>query len=129
VNEPEVPGPPTLPAGLEARRTETGLEIFDVAPGAGNEAVDGATLEIHCRGWLTDGTPVEDTVASGEPASFTLGAGLVIPGFDEGLLGLRVGGRRRLIVPSDLAYGSHGHPPRIPPYATLIYDVELLRVR
>ncbi len=123
------PGPPTLPSGLETVRTETGLELVDIDAGDGAVTRDGDTLEVHCRGWLTNGTLVEDTAAQGEPARFTLGHGLVIAGFDEGLLGMKVGGLRRLIVPSDLAYRSGGHEPSIPPYATLIYDVKLLAVR
>ena len=124
-------GPPTLPSGLEARRTESDLEIVEVRAGdaAGAEAVAGSVVQVHCRGWLLDGVPVEDTHTAGVPAEFTLGAGQVAAGFDQGVLGMRVGGQRRLIVPSDLAYGSQGREPRIPPYATLIYDVELLAVR
>jgi peptidylprolyl isomerase len=129
MTEDPAPGPPTLPPGLEARQTDTGLEILEVETGDGSEAREGAVLEVHCRGWLTNGTPVEDTHLVGRPAELTLGAGQVIPGFEEGVRGMRVGGRRRLILPSDLAYGSRGHGKLIPPYATLIYDVELLAVR
>jgi peptidylprolyl isomerase len=85
-------------------------------------------VQIHCRGWLTNGTLVDDTRARQAPVQLTLGAGELITGFDEGLVGMRVGGRRRLIVPSDLAFGAEGHKPTIPPYATLIYDVEILAI-
>lgn len=124
---PDDDGPPTLPRGVEARRTESGLEILDFEPGTGREATSDARVKLRCVGWLTDGTSLERSGAAGR-FEFRVGRGEVVPGLDEGVVGMRVGGRRRLIVPSDLAYGPRGKGGRIPPFATLIYDVELLSV-
>lgn len=122
-------GPPTLPQGAEAVRTASGLEYLEIAPGAGDPAKAGTRVRVHFSGWLTDGTLFERTAPDRGPLEFRLGDGQVIPALDEGIAGMRPGGRRRLIVPSDLAYGPRGKPPRVPPFATLIYDVELLAGR
>lgn len=119
-------GPPTLPPGLEAVRTPSGLEVVDVAPGKGAEARRGHPVRLHYRVWLLDGTLVDRSDDSGAPAGFVPGEGRVIPAMEEGVLGMRPGGRRRLIVPSDQAYGPRGHGKSIPPYATLIVDLELV---
>ena len=121
-------GPPTLPRGAEARRSETGLEIVDIETGSGREVAEGRIVRVHYSGWLTNGSLFERTDAAREGIQFRVGAGQVIPAFDEGVLGMRVGGRRRLIVPSDLAYGPRGKPGRVPPFATLIYDVVVVGV-
>jgi FKBP-type peptidyl-prolyl cis-trans isomerase len=121
-------GPPTLPPGLEAVRTPTGLEYLDVAPGHGAVAREGKKVTVRYHAWLTQGTLVDSTERRGEPAEYELGRGDVIPALEEGILGMQAGGRRRLIVPSDLAYGPQGHGRAIPPYATLIVDVELLAI-
>ncbi|NNE44623.1 MAG: FKBP-type peptidyl-prolyl cis-trans isomerase [Gemmatimonadetes bacterium] len=119
-------GPPTLPPGVEAERTESGLEILDIAVGDGEEAGLDRAVRIRYRVWLTDGSFVE---ASGDDgAEFVPGSGSVIEAFEEGVIGMKVGGKRRLIVPSDLAYGPQGRGTTIPPYATLITDLELLAV-
>ena len=120
-------GPPTLPPGATAQRTESGLEYLDVDAGQGPAARDGQEVTVRYRAWLTDGTPVGSTDGPSGPLVFRLGAGEVIPALDEGIAGMRAGGRRRLIVPSDLAYGPRGRPGRVPPFATLIYDVELVK--
>lgn len=117
-------GPPTLPPGATAQRTATGLEFLDVAPGAGDPACDGTTVRVRFRGWLTDGTLFEQG-----GLEFRVGEGEVIPGFEEGVTGMRPGAWRRLIIPSDLAYGPRGRGRRVPPFATLIYDVELVSAR
>ncbi len=121
-------GPPTLPKGAETVRTDSGLEYLDITPGEGEAAAPGARVRVHYHGWLTDGTLFERTPGRG-PLEFRLGEGEVIPAFEEGIAGMRPGGRRRLIVPSDLAYGPRGKPGRVPPFATLIYDVELVAAR
>lgn len=121
-------GPPTLPPGAGAVTTATGLEYVDVDPGKDPRIEPGSRARIHYRCWLTDGRLVEDTRAAGAEMELVVDQGDAVAGLDEGLVGMGVGGRRRLIVPSDLAYGATGSPPRIPPYATLIYDIEVVFV-
>lgn len=106
----------------------TELKIEDIQVGTGAEAVAGKTVTVHYTGWLTDGTKFDSSVDRGEPFPFPLGAGRVIPGWEQGVTGMKVGGKRRLIIPPDLAYGPQGTGP-IPPNATLIFDVELLDVQ
>jgi len=122
-------GPPTLPPGAETVRTESGLEMVELEPGGSPKGRLDSRIRVHYRCWLTHGHLVEDTHASGEPAELVLGQGNAVAGLDEGLQGLGPGGRRRLIVPSDLAYGGSGVGSRIPPYATLIFDIEVVAVR
>ncbi|MGH7527525.1 MAG: FKBP-type peptidyl-prolyl cis-trans isomerase [Gemmatimonadales bacterium] len=110
-------------------RTSTGLRYQDVAPGSGAEAAAGQTAVVHYTGWLPNGTEFDSSRRAGQPFSFTIGAGQVISGWDEGVAGMKVGGRRKLLLPPDLAYGPGGAPPVIPPNATLVFDVELLEVR
>ncbi|HTN53847.1 MAG TPA: FKBP-type peptidyl-prolyl cis-trans isomerase [Anaeromyxobacter sp.] len=104
------------------------LGIEDLTVGAGREARAGDALEVHYAGWLEGGRQF-DASAGGAPFAFDLGAGEVIKGWDQGLVGMRVGGRRRLTVPPELAYGSRGFPGVIPPQATLIFEVELVAIR
>jgi peptidylprolyl isomerase len=119
-------GPPTLPPGVQTVRTDTGLEYLDVAIGTGTPARMSDRVRVHYRGWLTDGTLFDRTGPERGPLEFRLGEGEVIPALDEGIAGMQPGGRRRLIAPSDLGYGPVGKPGRVPPFATLIYDVELV---
>ena len=118
-------GPP--PTSLEPTVTETGLQIIDLAPGDGETAEAGKAVTVHYSGWLSDGTRF-GTSLGGSPFTLTLGTGDVIAGWDEGLVGMKAGGERRLIIPSDLAYGPSGSPPKIPPNAELTFDVQLLSV-
>ncbi|MGE3627383.1 MAG: FKBP-type peptidyl-prolyl cis-trans isomerase [Hyphomicrobiales bacterium] len=104
------------------------LGITDIKPGAGAVAQSGKTLKVKYVGKLTDGT-VFDSNTSGAPFTFRLGAGQVIQGWDKGLVGMKVGGKRQLTIPSEMGYGSRGSPPRIPPNATLIFEVDLLAVQ
>jgi FKBP-type peptidyl-prolyl cis-trans isomerase len=102
-------------------------KIDDVVKGKGPEAVRGKTVSVHYTGWLTNGTKFDSSVG-GEPFSFTLGAGEVIEGWDRGVAGMKVGGKRKLTLPPDLGYGAAGAPPEIPPDATLVFEIELLAV-
>lgn len=106
-------------------RTESGLYFLDVVVGEGNEAVSGAAIEVNYTGWFVDGESFDSSIGRG-PFGLVVGTGMVIRGWDEGLQGMRVGGTRRLVIPSDLAYGAQGHPAGIPPYSTLVFELELL---
>lgn len=121
----ETEGPPTLPPGLAAQRTESGLEYIDVTPGEGAPARPGDPVRVQYRMWLLDGTLAGET-AGGVPEAFVPGEGRVIAALEEGVAAMRPGGVRRLIAPSDLAYGPRGDGRWIPPYATLIVDLTLV---
>lgn len=108
-------------------QSPTGLYFQDLTPGTGDSVVAGRTVEVHYTGWLPDGTQFDSSVG-GSPFSFRVGGGNVIQGWDEGLIGMRVGGKRKLVIPSHLGYGPEGIGP-IPPNATLVFDVELLGIR
>ena len=111
------------------KRAYTGLEYWDIQVGAGDTAVKGKQVRVHYTGWLTTGKKFDSSVDRGEPFAFQLGAGQVIKGWDEGVNGMKVGGKRQLRIPPDLAYGEGGAAGGlIPPNATLIFDVELLEV-
>ncbi len=111
----------------EAHTTDSGLQFIDLEPGSGDEAVPGRNVTVHYTGWLTDGSQFDSSHDRGQPFSFGLGRGQVIRGWDEGVAGMRVGGRRKLVIPSGLGYGERGVGP-IPPGATLVFSVELLGV-
>ena len=104
------------------------MDISDAAVGTGDTAVRHARVTVHYTGWLMDGTKFDSSRDRGEPFQFTLGAGQVIPGWDQGVDGMKVGGRRILVIPPELAYGSRGAGDAIPPNAKLKFDVELLAV-
>jgi FKBP-type peptidyl-prolyl cis-trans isomerase FkpA len=110
-------------------KTPSGLRYQDLTKGDGPEATPGKSVQVHYTGWLPNGEKFDSSRDRNEPFSFTLGAGQVIAGWDEGVAGMKVGGRRKLVIPPDLAYGTAGAPPDIPPGATLVFDVELLAVR
>jgi len=109
-------------------KAPSGLWYTDMVVGQGAEAEPGRTVSVHYTGWLTNGTKFDSSRDRGEPFAFTLGAGQVISGWDEGVKGMKVGGRRKLVLPPPLAYGDGGAPPAIPPGATLVFDVELLGI-
>ena len=109
--------------------TPSGLKYIDQEVGTGDMAVAGKTASVHYTGWLENGKKFDSSVDRGQPFSFPLGAGRVIKGWDEGVQGMKVGGKRKLTIPSDLGYGSRGAGGVIPANATLIFDVELLGVR
>ena len=109
--------------------TPSGLKYVDQMVGTGDVAVVGKTTSVHYTGWLENGKKFDSSVDRGQPFSFPLGAGRVIKGWDEGVQGMKVGGKRKLTIPSELGYGSRGAGGVIPPNATLIFDVELIGVR
>lgn len=110
-------------------KTASGLAYYDIVSGEGATPANGQTVTVNYSGWLEDGTMFDSSVTRGEPFSFTLGNGSVIQGWEEGLVGMKVGGKRQLIVPADLAYGETGAGSTIPANATLIFDIELLDVQ
>jgi peptidylprolyl isomerase len=109
--------------------TDSGLKYYDIVVGEGITPTVGQTVIVHYTGWLEDGTQFDSSVERGQPFSFILGSGNVIPGWDEGVATMKVGGKRQLKIPPELAYGEQGSGGVIPPNATLIFDVELLEVQ
>ncbi len=123
------PGPP--PGGSVAE-----LQRIDIKPGDGAMATSGSDVTVHYTGWLYDekatdlrGLKFDSSVDRGEPFTFLLGAGQVIRGWDEGVAGMKIGGKRKLLIPSDLGYGRSGAGAAIPPNASLMFEVELLDVK
>jgi len=110
-------------------KTADGLEYWDIKVGTGATAQSGQTVKVHYTGWLTNGKKFDSSVDHGQPFSFRLGTGEVIKGWDEGVAGMKVGGKRQLRIPPELGYGQRGYPPVIPENSTLIFDVELLGVQ
>jgi FKBP-type peptidyl-prolyl cis-trans isomerase len=113
----------------EPTETDSGLIIKEIECGDGEEAEDGDTLEVHYEGRLEDGTKFDASRDHGSTFEFQVGAGQVIQGWDEGLIGMKIGGTRELTIPPDLGYGAAGAPPAIPPDSTLIFEVELVDIK
>jgi FKBP-type peptidyl-prolyl isomerase-like protein len=116
----EIPKVTTEPPAL-------GIEVEELAPGTGKQAVSGDTVRVNYKGMLADGT-VFDSSAGRDPFEFKLGSNMVVKGFDRAVQGMRAGGKRRVKIPPNLAYGSRGSPPRIPPNAPLIFEIELVEI-
>ncbi|HEY2738758.1 MAG TPA: FKBP-type peptidyl-prolyl cis-trans isomerase [Thermoanaerobaculia bacterium] len=109
--------------------TPSGLKYTDQQVGTGEEAKAGKTVSVHYTGWLENGTKFDSSHDRKQPFSFALGAGQVIKGWDEGVQGMKIGGKRRLTIPASIGYGARGAGGVIPPNATLIFEVELLGVK
>lgn len=109
--------------------TASGLKYTDQVEGTGATPQKGQTVTVHYTGTLQNGKKFDSSLDRGTPADFRIGVGAVIPGWDEGLMTMKVGGKRKLVIPGKLGYGPAGRPPEIPPNATLLFDVELLGVK
>ena len=128
------PGAPETVSGATEGQERTlpgGLKVTDIKVGNGPMAEPGRTVAVNYTGWLTDGTKFDSSLDRGTPITFPLGADppRVIRGWEEGVKGMRVGGKRKLMIPSDMGYGERGSPPVIPPGATLVFEVELMDVK
>ncbi len=110
-------------------KTDSGLQYWDIKLGLGPLAKAGDHVKVHYTGWLSTGKKFDSSVDARQPYDFTLGQGEVIKGWDEGVVAMKVGGKRQLRIPAEMAYGAEGHPPQIPPNATLIFDVQLLAIK
>jgi FKBP-type peptidyl-prolyl cis-trans isomerase len=121
------PGPTKVTG--EPTKTASGLEYWDIKVGTGAVAHTGQNVKVDYTGWLTNGKKFDSSVGTGHPFEFKLGAGMVIKGWDEGVAGMKVGGKRQLRIPSELAYGAKGYPGVIPANSTLIFDVQLIDVK
>lgn len=114
------------------QRTDSGLGYETIEAGSGNTPEPGKTVTVHYTGWLDDngmpGNKFDSSVDRGQPFAFKIGIGYVIPGWDEGVMDMKIGEKRRLYIPSKLGYGEHGAGAAIPPNSDLIFDVELLEV-
>jgi|SRR3989338_2588370 len=122
--------PKSLPkAEPKIMETPSGLKIEEIKIGEGAEAKAGNMVTVHYTGTLENGTKFDSSLDRGQPLVFTLGIGQVIKGWDEGVARMKVGGKRKLTIPSPLAYGERGVPGAIPSNATLVFDVELLGVK
>ncbi len=110
-------------------KTASGLIYWDIRVGNGEVAKEGSHVRVHYTGWLTTGKKFDSSVDAGKPFDFTIGNGEVIKGWEEGVAGMKVGGKRQLRIPPALGYGADGYPPVIPANATLIFDIQLLGVQ
>jgi peptidylprolyl isomerase len=126
-----LPGSPDAPTKVEDAdyvTTSSGLKYYDIEVGDGPTPATGQNVVVHYTGWLLDGTKFDSSLDRGEAFTFSLGAGRVIHGWDEGLATMKVGGKRQLVIPPELAYGEQGAGGVIPPNATLVFEVELVDI-
>jgi FKBP-type peptidyl-prolyl cis-trans isomerase len=110
-------------------KTDSGLQYWEIRVGNGQVAKEGSRVRVHYTGWLTTGKKFDSSVDADRPFDFTIGNAEVIKGWEQGIAGMKVGGKRQLRIPPELGYGAEGYPPDIPPNATLIFDVQLLGVQ
>jgi peptidylprolyl isomerase len=129
----QTPGPEAEKKEMKMTKTPSGLLYEDVKVGTGDSPKTGQLVVVHYTGWLWEngakGKKFDSSVDRGQPITFPVGTGHVIKGWDEGLMTMKVGGQRVLLIPANLAYGASGRPPVIPPNSTLIFDVELLELK
>jgi len=136
VPEPEPPPKPAKVVEEPAPSAEPEPEVpavkelvkEELAPGKGAAAKTGDTVKVHYTGTLLSGKKFDSSLDRNEPFEFKLGAGMVIKGWDEGVVGMKVGGKRKLTIPADLAYGKRGSPPKIPPNSPLLFEIELIAI-
>ena len=120
---------PGIPTDTRPSRGPEGLRFIDIVEGTGESPLPGAEVTVHYAGYLRDSTRFDSSIDRGEPLTFRIGIGYVIRGWDEGVKGMKVGGKRKLIIPPHLAYGERGWPGKVPPSAELVFDIELLSVK
>ena len=120
--------PPEISSVIQWHTTPSGLQYAELAVGKGPMPHDGQVVVVHFSGWLDDGTQFDDTRKRGKAFGFVVGSGQVIKGWDEAVRSMRVGGKRRLVVPPQIGYGANGVPNLVPPNARLTFDIELLRI-
>lgn len=125
---PKAPAKPTKVAAKKFVKTKSGLKYAILRPGKGAVARPRQRVDVHYTGWLTNGKKFDSSLDRDEPFQFELGGGQVIPGWDEGVKGMKEGEKRQLVVPSALGYGEDGAGEDVPPNSTLIFEVELLRI-
>jgi peptidylprolyl isomerase len=130
VSAESAPAHPSSVEGVTPVTLPSGVVYWDLKAGAGKTAAAGSKVRVNYTGWLLEeGTKFDSSYERNEPLEFTLGSGQVIKGWEQGVAGMKVGGRRQLRIPPELAYGYRGQPPSIPRNAYLIFDVELLDVQ
>jgi len=126
---PAAPALPGLPGTGKVHKLASGLQYDDILVGSGKMAEASMNVSIHYTGYLLDGTKFDSSLDRGEPLKFQVAGGQMIQGFDEGVRGMRIGGKRKIVVPWAMAYGEAGRPPLIPPKSDLVFDLELLDVK
>src|SRR5262245_64954209 len=126
---PAAPALPGAPVTGNWHKLASGLQFTDMVVGSGKMDEAGTNVSLHYTGWLLDGTQFDSSLQSGQPLKFQVAGGQMIQGFDEGVRGMRIGGKRKVRIPWQMAYGETGRPPVIPPRADLVFDLELLDVQ